>query len=108
MPSFYDPYVATSLPTDVSYVSSYWTANAINSCDHNAAALPEQAEIVVVGAGYTGLSCAYELSQGYTRKVVLIWPSHINRHNYGPFRLPRADDWHNMPIISGHNLRIAF
>ena len=34
MPSFYDPYVATSLPTDVSYVSSYWTANAINSCDH--------------------------------------------------------------------------
>ena len=72
MPAFYDPYIATSLDSGNHYVDSYWTADTSVASQAQASALPKQAEIVVVGAGYTGLSCAYELSQRYQRQVVLL------------------------------------
>ncbi|EJI85417.1 FAD dependent oxidoreductase [Alishewanella aestuarii B11] len=72
MPAFYDPYIASSLDSGNHYVDSYWTADTSVASQAQASALPKQAEIVVVGAGYTGLSCAYELSQRYQRQVVLL------------------------------------
>lgn len=72
MHNFYDPYVSTSLSPGKTYVPSYWTADHQFVAPSHVPTLPQYASIVVVGAGYTGLSCAYELSQRYQQSVLLL------------------------------------
>lgn len=68
----YDPLTDTEIGTNLAYPSSYWA-------DHTATALqtmPLQhdlsSDIVVIGAGYTGLSCAYELAKRFKREVTVL------------------------------------
>jgi pyruvate/2-oxoglutarate dehydrogenase complex dihydrolipoamide dehydrogenase (E3) component len=68
----YDPLTDTEIGTNLAYPSSYWA-------DHTATAIqtaPLQhdlsSDIVVIGAGYTGLSCAYQLAKRFKREVTVL------------------------------------
>ncbi|WP_157981216.1 NAD(P)/FAD-dependent oxidoreductase [Aliidiomarina iranensis] len=68
----YDPLKSRGIPAFHEFgTASYWAA-VTPFPDTNAIALPSSAEVVVIGAGYTGLNAAIEVAQAQQREVVLI------------------------------------
>lgn len=68
----YDPLHDRSPGPNQPYPTSYWHAHSAPQWPDCATALPDQADIVVIGAGYTGLNAALELAEAYQQKVVVV------------------------------------
>lgn len=77
----YDPLVARSPGTGLPHQPSYWTATAPDEPeDDGPAPAAEDADVAVIGAGYTGLSCAYFLARDYGIRAVVL---EANRAGWG-------------------------
>jgi gamma-glutamylputrescine oxidase len=62
----YDPLTAASPGTGLEHMPSYWTATAgIDAADDGSLAGTTDTDVAIIGAGYTGLSCAYHLARDY-------------------------------------------
>jgi glycine/D-amino acid oxidase-like deaminating enzyme len=69
----YDPYTATALSTTQPDVASYWQAITPASNDvYSPLNRDISCDTLVIGAGYTGLSCGYELAATQQRDVVIL------------------------------------
>ena len=81
MTEAYDPLTALHPGAGLAHVPSYWAATVGElPPDDGPAPAAVDAEIVIVGGGYTGLACAYHLAQTYgVRPVVL----EANRAGWG-------------------------
>ena len=81
MTEAYDPLTAPHPGAGLAHVPSYWAATVGElPPDDGPAPAAVDAEIVIVGGGYTGLACAYHLAQTYgVRPVVL----EANRAGWG-------------------------
>ncbi len=76
----YDPLTARSPGTGLDYVPSYWTTTAGEPPpDDGPLSGTVDAEVAIIGGGYTGLSCAYHLAKYGIRTVVL----EANRPGWG-------------------------
>lgn len=71
MQPMYDPLTTAQLGPDDSYPASYWATQGLPQWPARSA-LPETAEVVVIGAGYTGLNAALSLAKEYQREVVVV------------------------------------
>lgn len=72
----YDPFVDKLIPSHQPSTDSYWqtTAQAINTNEvHN----DLNTDVTIIGAGYTGLSCAIELAQSGISNIAVIDANHI-------------------------------
>lgn len=67
----YDPYLQSQTPSQQPHPDSYWAAHT-TTCQQPALTGDIQAEVAVIGAGYSGLSCAYHLARSYQAKVVVL------------------------------------
>ncbi|SNY41446.1 Glycine/D-amino acid oxidase [Arsukibacterium tuosuense] len=68
----YDPYVDSQLNSNQADVASYWQAETPEQVNYPAIVQDISCDTVVVGAGYTGLNCGYELAANHQRDVVVI------------------------------------
>ncbi|KFZ29093.1 hypothetical protein IDAT_05305 [Pseudidiomarina atlantica] len=68
----YDPLVDSFPRAAQPHVRSYWQAHTQTKLPTAANVLPEHADIVVIGAGYTGLNAALELAQRFQQQVVVL------------------------------------
>lgn len=68
----YDPLVHSSIEQGASYPASYWSANTSLQSLGTSLQHDINTDVVVVGAGYTGLSCAYQLAAQFSREVTVI------------------------------------
>ncbi|RUO62530.1 NAD(P)/FAD-dependent oxidoreductase [Pseudidiomarina insulisalsae] len=68
----YDPLVNNYPGPAQPHVRSYWQATTSVDLPATQKYLPEHADIVVIGAGYTGLNAALELAQRFQQQVVVI------------------------------------
>lgn len=68
----YDPLVDQDIGQDAAYPTSYWADNTehitpFTHLQHNI-----DTDVVIIGAGYTGLSCGYQLAKQFSREVVIL------------------------------------
>lgn len=70
--SHYDPLYDVSPGPHRPYPRSYWLQQTQINFPNTATTLPTQADIVVVGAGFTGLNAALELAETYQQQVVVV------------------------------------
>lgn len=68
----YDPLVDREIGQGADYPSSYWAAQPAGSCNTGAVTTDHSTDVVVIGAGYTGLSCAYQLAKRFNRDVTVL------------------------------------
>ncbi len=69
----YDPMLDSVIPAAQDYPSSYWAAHTgCTSPKHNALTTDISTDVVIIGAGYTGLSCAVELAGELGREVTVL------------------------------------
>ncbi|WP_290613882.1 NAD(P)/FAD-dependent oxidoreductase [Arsukibacterium sp. UBA3155] len=68
----YDPYIDTTLNSNQPDIGSYWQAATQASPDYPALKRDIRCDTLVIGAGYTGLNCGYELAKKYQRDVVMV------------------------------------
>jgi glycine/D-amino acid oxidase-like deaminating enzyme len=71
----YDPIVDPKPPNDQSLPESFWASAPGSSGSvrtFNPLQNDEQTDVVIIGAGYTGLSCALELSQKYNVNCTIV------------------------------------
>jgi glycine/D-amino acid oxidase-like deaminating enzyme len=71
-PQMYDPLVNQDIGKSEAYPLSYWAQHTAQSADSPALQQDLTTDIVVVGAGYTGLSCAYQLAHRFGREVTVL------------------------------------
>src|SRR5690554_2197665 len=71
-PGMYDPLHHNSPGPHQPYPNSYWHAHTQPHWPELTQTLPEHADIVVIGAGYTGLNAALELAENYQQRVVVV------------------------------------
>lgn len=77
----YDPLIARSPGTGAEHAPSYWTATAGETPpDDGPAPARIETEVAIIGAGYTGLSCAYHLARHFGIKSVVL---EANRPGWG-------------------------
>jgi len=77
----YDPLTADSPGTGALHMPSYWTATAGPApADDGIAPPAADADVVIIGGGYTGLSCAWHLAKTYGIKPVVL---EANRPGWG-------------------------
>src|SRR3954452_11290238 len=71
--SAYDPMWASSPGTGLAHPRSYWAATAgpVPADDGHAPSRLDT-DVAIIGAGYTGLSCAYHLAKRYGTKAVIL------------------------------------
>lgn len=68
----YDPLTAKRIPIGhQGEVKSYWAATT-PPYQPRQRPCPEQADVVIIGAGYTGLNAAYQLAYHYQQRVLLL------------------------------------
>ena len=81
MSAAYDPLRAPTPGTGLEHLPSYWTATAgPEPADDGPAQAQTEAEVAIIGGGYTGLACAYFLARhGGIRPLVL----EANRPGWG-------------------------
>ncbi|MBX9905126.1 MAG: FAD-binding oxidoreductase [Burkholderiales bacterium] len=66
MPALYDPLNALTPGSGEPHPPSYWTATAgAAPPDDGAVPAAADADVAIIGGGYTGLSCAYHLARDY-------------------------------------------
>lgn len=71
--SQYDPLHDVNPGPHRPYPRSYWLQQTTNAkFPETSPELPESAEIVVIGAGFTGLNAALELAETYQQQVVVV------------------------------------
>ena len=58
-------------------VKSYWETTSDTNNKYNKLEKNIQTNIVVIGGGYTGISCALSLAKKYNEDVVLVEAGHI-------------------------------
>ncbi|MDX1678928.1 FAD-binding oxidoreductase [Arsukibacterium sp.] len=68
----YDPYRDTRLSSHQDNIASYWQAVTPELIPLPALRQHIHCDNLVIGAGYTGLNCAYELAHTHQRSVVLV------------------------------------
>ena len=68
----YDPYLDTTLCSNQPDIGSYWQAATPTSIDYPALKRDISCDTVIIGAGYTGLNCGYELAKVHQRDVVVL------------------------------------
>lgn len=68
----YDPLVDKDIGQGAAYPLSYWAAQTQTSAGTGAIVTEQNTDIVVIGAGYTGLSCAYQLAKRFNRGVTVL------------------------------------
>lgn len=68
----YDPLECRTIPSQQPHAPSYWQAHTVTDFPTAQTTLPETADVVVIGAGYTGLNAALELAQTYQQRVVVV------------------------------------
>ncbi|WP_371194871.1 NAD(P)/FAD-dependent oxidoreductase [Glaciecola sp. SC05] len=71
----YDPIKDPIPPADQTLPNSYWASDASNKrspLNYRQLQGHEQSDVVIIGAGYTGLSCALELSQKYNVSCTVV------------------------------------
>ncbi len=69
----YDPIKAWGPGTGLGYPDSYWTATAgVAPEDDGPLRGMAEADVVVIGGGYTGLSCALHLARDHGARVVVL------------------------------------
>lgn len=71
-PAMYDPLHDACPGPHRPAAHSYWQQHTVSNWPTSKAALPAQVEIVVIGAGYTGLNAALELAERYQQQVVVL------------------------------------
>lgn len=76
----YDPLVDQKIDQSAAYPASYWAQHTSQQSDNAVLAQDISSDIVIVGAGYTGLSCAYQLAQRFGREVTVL---EANRAGWG-------------------------
>jgi taurine dehydrogenase large subunit len=81
MNASYDPLFAANPGTGLEHPASYWAATAGPVPPDDGPAPPRvDAEVAIIGGGYTGLSCAYHLARRYGVKPVVL---EANRPGWG-------------------------
>src|SRR3954469_18909884 len=81
MNSAYDPLTAASPGTGLAYAPSYWTATAgVAPLDDGPLHGSTDVEVAIIGGGYTGLSCAYQLAHRYGIRAIVL---EANRPGWG-------------------------
>ena len=81
MNSAYDPLTAATPGTGLGHPASYWAATAgPPPADDGPAPARVDADVAIIGGGYTGLSCAYHLAARYGIKAVVL---EANRPGWG-------------------------
>lgn len=81
MPATYDPLTARSPGTGAPHMPSYWTATAGPApADDGIAPAAADTDVVIIGGGYTGLSCAWHLAKTYGIKSMVL---EANRPGWG-------------------------
>ncbi|MGQ4276580.1 NAD(P)/FAD-dependent oxidoreductase [Pseudidiomarina sp. E22-M8] len=73
----YDPLVDHCPGPAQPHARSYWQATTQSNLPTPSAILPEHADCVVIGAGYTGLNTALELAQRFKQQVVVVEANQI-------------------------------
>ena len=68
----YDPLTATSPGNGLSHVPSYWAATAGAGGDDGPLWESIDADVAIIGGGYTGLSCASYLAREYGARPVVL------------------------------------
>src|SRR5690349_9140836 len=69
----YDPLRSAPAGHGLAHVSSYWAATAGDAPpDDGALSGDTEVEVAIIGGGYTGLSCAYELSRRYGIRAAVL------------------------------------
>jgi gamma-glutamylputrescine oxidase len=69
----YDPLTSAPPGHGLAHVSSYWAATADDPPpDDGALNGDTEVEVAIIGGGYTGLSCAYELSRRYGIRAAVL------------------------------------
>ena len=77
----YDPLTADSPGIGLEHMPSYWTATAGDSQpDDGPLTGTLDTEVAIIGAGYTGLSCAYHLARDYGIRATVV---EANRPGWG-------------------------
>ncbi|MBU1309006.1 MAG: FAD-binding oxidoreductase [Gammaproteobacteria bacterium] len=68
----YDPLIDRAVPAAQPYPSSYWAASTTSTKPCNPLMADISTDVLVIGAGYTGLSCAIELAGELGREVTVL------------------------------------
>ena len=68
----YDPLVNSDIGANQAYPESYWARHTNDFTPTRALATDVVTDVAVIGAGFTGLNCAYQLAQRFSREVVLL------------------------------------
>lgn len=68
----YDPYVDSELTNCQPDIASYWQAVTSDQTYYPQLAQDLNCDTLVIGAGYTGLNCGYELAKTQQRDVIVI------------------------------------
>ncbi|MBV2129898.1 NAD(P)/FAD-dependent oxidoreductase [Arsukibacterium indicum] len=68
----YDPYISRALSRNQPDVASYWQSITPPGKHFDALQTDISCDVLVIGGGYTGLNCAYELANTHQRNVVLV------------------------------------
>ncbi|HUP94625.1 MAG TPA: FAD-binding oxidoreductase [Burkholderiales bacterium] len=77
----YDPLTADSPGLGLDHMPSYWSATAAEPApDDGPLTGTLDTEVAIIGAGYTGLSCAYHLARDYGLRATVI---EANRPGWG-------------------------
>ncbi|MEO3866146.1 NAD(P)/FAD-dependent oxidoreductase [Rheinheimera fenheensis] len=76
----YDPLVDSNIGVAAPYPASYWaTTEVVNrhATPYSKLSTDIDTDVVVIGGGYTGLSCAYQLANKFSREVTLLEANQI-------------------------------
>ena len=68
----YDPYIDCQLSSKQADVASYWQAVTATPVHYPAVSQDISCDTLVIGAGYTGLNCGYELAASHQQDVVVL------------------------------------
>ncbi len=68
----YDPMVDTRINHNQAYPCSYWAAHTETTQQGNTLTTDISTDVLVIGAGYTGLSCAYQLASQFGREATVL------------------------------------
>ncbi|MEX1222765.1 MAG: FAD-dependent oxidoreductase [Idiomarina sp.] len=109
MEPMYDPLTAAAIGPNDSYPASYWATQGMPQWPVRST-LPQQAEVVIIGAGYTGLNAALSLAKHYNREVVVVEANQLawgcSGRNAG-FVMPSTGRRSYQDWIKGYDMTMA-